>query len=60
MKMATRLLLLHKKNLKGKAGDYYEIRHICPQVPDKNTIHCKALQGSLQTFNKNSKKIKGK
>jgi hypothetical protein len=44
MKMATRLLLLHKKNLKGKAGDYYEIRHICHpsprQKPQSVAMHC--------------------
>ena len=42
--MATRLLLLHKKNLKGKAGDYYEIRHICPPSPlqKHNPLQCTA------------------
>jgi hypothetical protein len=61
MKMATRLLLLHKKNLKGKAEDYYEIRHICHPSPlAKTPFHCNQLQHSLQHPNKNFKKIKGK
>ncbi len=42
--MATRLLLLHKKNLKGKAEDYYEIRHIChPSLQPKTPFQLQCI-----------------